>query len=160
MSLVSLDELRQYEIFKDLTEAELENIKEIAKREVYNPGIRIFEEKSLATNLYVVSEGEVEIGMRSEKSTEPIPIDTVSSGEIFGWSAVTEPFTFTAAAKTLRKSKLLVFDGKQLLDLFKKNNHIGYKMMRKISSVISARLRQLRKRFVEFSPQEKKKNYA
>jgi len=56
-----------------------------------------------------------------------LAIDTVGPGEIFGWSAVTEPFTFTAAAWTIEETELLVFKGDVLRDLFKKNNHIGYK---------------------------------
>ncbi len=86
--------------------------------------------------------------MRGNMGKEQLPIDTVGPGEIFGWSAVTEPYTFTAAAYTVEKSELLVVDGRALRDLFKKNNHIGYKVMVKISSVVSSRLRQLNQKFV------------
>ena len=73
----------------------------------------------------------------------------IEPDEIFGWSAVTEPFTFTAAAWTLEPSELLVLNGKVLLDLFKKNNHIGYKIMMKIASVISSRLKHLSQKLAD-----------
>jgi len=79
---------------------------------------------------------------------EQLTIDTIGPGDIFGWSAVAEPFTFTAAAWTVNKSRFIILNGEPLRDLFKKNNHIGYKIMFEISSVISSRFRQLGKKFV------------
>ncbi|MCP2604885.1 cyclic nucleotide-binding domain-containing protein [Candidatus Aminicenantes bacterium AH-873-B07] len=153
--MVSIEELKKFEVFKELTDAELENIREIAKEEEYEAEERIFEEKSLAINMYLVLEGKVEIRMRGDMGVEQLTIDTVGSGEIFGWSAVTEPFTFTAAAWTGEKSKVLVLNGELLRDLFKKNNHIGYKIMMKIAAVISTRLRRLNKKFVDILSKSK-----
>jgi CRP-like cAMP-binding protein len=62
---------------------------------------------------------------------------------VFGWSAVTEPHAFTAAAYTMEDAVVFELNGDVLRDLFKKNNHIGFKMMVKIASVISHRLRSL-----------------
>jgi CRP-like cAMP-binding protein len=146
--MVPIQELKEYDIFRGLTDAELENIGEIAKPIEYEADKRIFEENSVAKNLYLVLEGKVEIRMSREKGGKQLPIETVESGEIFGWSAVTEPYTFTAAAWTLEKSKFLVLDGEVVRDLFKKNNHIGFKIMTKIASVISSRLRHMNQKFV------------
>ena len=146
--MVKIQDLKKCEIFDGLTEAELENIREIAKETEYDAGKRIFEEKSIAKNIYLVLEGNVEIRMSRDEGGEQLPIETVEPGEIFGWSAVTEPYTFTAAAWTLERSKFLVFDGEVLRNLFKKNNHIGYKIMRRIASVISSRLRHLNQKLV------------
>ena len=146
--MITDDDLRNFEIFEDLTDAELENIAGIAKKESYEANNRIFEEKSWARNLYLVVDGQVEIRMKGEKGGEQLPIHEAGPGEIFGWSAVTEPHAFTAAAWTKEKSEILVFEGQVLLDLFKKNNHIGYKVMSKVASVISSRLRGLNQKFV------------
>lgn len=146
--MISKKEIRRFEIFEELTDAELENIAEIAKLEQYDADKRIFEEKSWASNLYLVVKGSVVIKMKGDKGGEQLPIDNAAPGDIFGWSAVTEPHAFTAAAWTAEKSDILVLDGKVLLDLFKKNNHIGYKVMSKVASVISSRLRKLNQRLV------------
>jgi len=58
------------------------------------------------------------------------------------------PHTFTAAACTVENSEIYFIRGDVLRDIFKKNNHIGYKIMMKISSVISSRLRSLSQKFV------------
>ncbi len=146
--MITNEELKKFEIFDGLNECELDVIREIAKKEVYEAEKRIFEENSLAANLYLVLKGEVVIQMRGGKNRERIPIDTIAPGEIFGWSAVTEPYTFTAAAYTLRPTELIVIKGDVLRDLFRKNNHIGYLVMTKIAAVISSRLRRLNEKLV------------
>ena len=148
--MVTIEELKNFDVFAELTEAELKNICEIAKKEEREEGKRIFMEHSQAANLYIVSKGKVEIKMRPDKRRELLQIDTVGPGEIFGWSAVTEPYTLTAEASTLEKSELYVFDSEVLRDLFKKNNHIGYKVMKKVAAVISSRLRSLSQRLANF----------
>jgi CRP/FNR family cyclic AMP-dependent transcriptional regulator len=144
--MISLEELKKIEIFKELNDAELENIVEIAEKEKLDSGVRIFEEKSWATYFYIVEKGVVEIKMSRKKSGKQITIETVGPGEIFGWSSVTEPYNFTASAWTCEKTELLKLKGERLRDLFKKNNHIGYKFIMRVASVISSRLRHLSQR--------------
>ncbi|MDH5468055.1 MAG: cyclic nucleotide-binding domain-containing protein [Candidatus Aminicenantes bacterium] len=146
--MVTIEELKKFKVFEGLTDAELENISEIARKEEYEAGKRIFDEKSQAAHLYTVLKGKVEIKMSADKGRELMRLDMVGPGEIFGWSSVTEPYTLTAAAWTMEKTELLVFNGEVLRDLFKKNNHIGYKVMMRVASVISSRLRSLSQKFV------------
>lgn len=145
--MIKIDDLKRFGIFSALNDNELENIAEIAKQEAYEKGRRIFQENSIARNLYLVSSGMVEIRMRGAEGKE-MAVDAVEPGEVFGWSAVTEPHAFTAAASALEDSDVVVVNGNVLRDLFKKNNHIGFKVMMKVSSVISQRLRRLNEKYV------------
>ncbi len=146
--MVDIEKLKKFKIFKNLNERELELIANIAKEEMYEAGARIFAEKALATELYLTLEGKVEIKILGD-SDEQVVIDKVGPGEIFGWSAVTEPYTFTAAAWTSEKTKLVVFKGERLRELFEKNNHIGYRVVKEIATVISRRLKAMESKFVE-----------
>jgi len=137
------EELRQFKIFQDLTDTELQNIAEIAKKVEFEAEKRVFEEKSIASDLYLVLKGKVVIRKKSDLGHGQITIDTIEPGEIFGWSSTTEPHNFTAAAHTTEKSELLTIKSDVLRDLFKKNNHIGYRVMTEIASVISSRFRSL-----------------
>jgi CRP-like cAMP-binding protein len=150
--MVNLETLRQFDIFKDLTDAELENIQSIAKLERFKANTRVFEEDSLAVKMYLVLKGRVEIRLRKAAGFMPITIDVVGPGEIFGWSAVTNPFTFTAGAWTVADTELISLNGEVLRKLFKINNHLGYKVMMQIAAVISKRFRALSKKLVEFLP--------
>lgn len=149
--MISGKELRAFEIFQDLTESELENVAHIANMVEYKAGKRIFAEKSLAADLYIVLEGKVEIKMGEDDYDNQMTTDIVAPGEIFGWSALTDPFTFTAGAYAAVDTKLLSFDAERLRKHFNINNHVGYKIMMRIASVISQRIRVLSEKFVDCS---------
>ncbi len=146
--MITIEELKKFKVFEGLNERELELFVNIAKEETYESDSRIFEEKALAVNLYLLLEGKVEITLKCGND-ELIKIDQVGPGEIFGWSAVTDPRTFTAAAWTVEKTKLIVVKGERLIDLFEINNHLGYRMLKKLSALISRRLRAMESKFVE-----------
>jgi CRP-like cAMP-binding protein len=149
--MVTNEELRQFKIFQGLTDSELQNIAEIAKKEEFPAEKRIFEEKSIASNLYLLLHGKVIIKKKSDMGHGQIIIDTIGPGEIFGWSSITEPHNFTAAAHTVEESELLTISSDVLRDLFKKNNHIGYRVMNEIASVISSRFRHLSQQYANNS---------
>ncbi|MFA9454649.1 MAG: Crp/Fnr family transcriptional regulator [Candidatus Aminicenantaceae bacterium] len=145
--MLKIDDLKRFGIFSALNDNELENIAEIVKQEIYKKGRRIFQENSIAQNIYLVMSGDIEIRMRGADGKD-MAIDAVGPGEVFGWSAVTEPHAFTAASYAMEASEVFVVSGSVLRDLFKKNNHIGYKVMMKVASVISQRLRSLNEKCV------------
>lgn len=147
--MIEIEELRKCKILKELNDRELETISNIIKVETYDCGIRIFEEKALAINLYLVMNGKVEIKLKGN-GRAPISIDKIGPGDIFGWSAAIDPYTFTASAYTMEKTKLAIIDGEQLRKLFENNNHIGYRIIKEISVVISRRLKACEARFVEY----------
>jgi CRP-like cAMP-binding protein len=153
--MVEIDRLKKFKILQGLNERELETIAQLAKKRTYEAGSRIFEEKALATHLYLVLEGKIEVKVRCIGS-EQIKIDEVGPGRIFGWSAVTEPYTFTAATWAVEQSEVIVFDGRKLRDLFANNNHIGYRVVKEVAAVISKRLKGIEAKFVEILCKENK----
>jgi len=148
--MVSVIELRQFNIFKRLTDSELEIIREIVNKEEHEANERVIEEKSEAKKLYLVLEGRVSIKKRGDFGRREMVIDDAISGEIFGWSAIAEPHSFTAAVITTERSVFLTIDSKTLIDLFEKNKDIGYKVMAEIASVISSRFRKVIGQFVSY----------
>jgi CRP-like cAMP-binding protein len=146
--MVNVDQLKHFKIFKGLNEREVEIIAGIAREETYEARKRIFEEKALANDLYLALDGQVEIKIRGDGDKYVI-IDRIEGGDIFGWSAVVEPRTFTAAAWTTKKTNIIILGGEELGDIFEKNTHIGYRVVREIAAVISRRLKAMEKKFVE-----------
>ena len=146
--MVDTEQLKAFKIFKDLSERELELIANFAKEEKVKAGWRIFQEKAFAINMYLILEGKVEIEI-SGNGGEKTVIDQAGAGEIFGWSAVTEPYNLTAAAYALEATQLIALKGTTLMELFDKNNYIGYRVMLAIAVVISRRLKAMASKFVE-----------
>lgn len=146
--MVSINDLRKFEIFKGLNERELELIVKIAKEETVEADVRLFEEKAHATDLYLVLDGLVDVKVRGTND-ERITIAHVEPGQILGWSAIVEPHLRTAGAWIQKKARFIVIRADSLIDLFEKNNHIGYRVMKVIASIISDRLKALDKGYAE-----------
>ncbi len=49
---------------------------------------------------------------------------------MLGWSALVGPYIYTASGVTVEKSKLIVFSGSKLREIFEINNHIGYRVLK------------------------------
>lgn len=142
-------EIKNFEIFKDLNDEELHEIISIGEKQSFEPQQRIFGEGNWARKIYLLSEGEVKIQFKSNVRSEILTIETVSRGNIFGWSALTEPYSHTATALSIRKSVVIAWRGDALRDLFEKNTRIGYVFMGEIARVVSSRYKHTRRKLIE-----------
>ena len=77
-----------------------------------------------------------------------VPVDTITKGDIFGWSSLVTPHSLTMSAICVKPSSVLIVDGAELIGLMDDNYSLGYEIMKGLVRVIGARLRDLRVRFV------------
>ncbi|UCE19333.1 MAG: cyclic nucleotide-binding domain-containing protein [Gemmatimonadota bacterium] len=140
--MVPVDILKKVSIFQGLEKDELASIAGLASEETYGASTRILTDGNIAEYLYILIEGEVDIQTKLKSISGPVSVDKIEEGEMFGWSALVEPYSLTASAITVTKSKIIVLPATELRDLFDKNSHIGYIVMKEVASVISSRFRQ------------------
>ncbi len=152
--MLEVQELRRFELFANLDDKELAELAKIGSRENLGAGSEVLAEGEVASTVYIVVDGKVSVSMKSRRGQEAV-IDEVGRGGMFGWSAVLDDQTFTAAVKTIADSTLVAFDGDRLRQLFAKDHRIGYQIVRNIALVISARMTHLRSRLVDepFAPE-------
>jgi len=143
--LTEAHDLREFKIFKELNERELETIAKIAKTEELGPGAHLTEVGASAANLYLVKKGLVTIMARDADGRQS-PVDQLGPGEIVGWSTVTGPYLYTASTVTAEKSTLIVMNGNKLREIFEVNNHIGYRVLKGIGSVVARRMAAIESR--------------
>ena len=148
--MVSIQDLKGFHIFKGLEDAELEEIAELCREQVYEPESMCFTEGSKAEDLYLLREGEVEIEIelrrpwRRSKAT----VTTIGPDRVFGWSALVEPGILTASARCRKRAQVITIKGADLIDLFEKDSHVGYVVMKNLSAVIGSRLTRTRQRLL------------
>ena len=152
--MVDVEELRRFELFANLDDKELAELAKIGLPETLGADSEVLAEGEAASTVYVVADGKVNVTMKSRKGQEAV-IDEVGPGGMFGWSAVLDDQTFTAAVRTIEDSTLLAFDGDRLRQLFAENHRIGFRIVSNIALVISTRLTNLRSRLVDepFAPE-------
>jgi CRP-like cAMP-binding protein len=135
------DELHHFKIFSALDVADLDAVARICHIREVPAGEELTVEGASAERLYLFSRGKAIVKVRSPEGGQVV-IDELGRGDILGWSAVMEPYTYTASAWTTEPSELIVVDGERLRELCETNRHVGYEVVKGIGEVISRRFGQ------------------
>jgi len=142
--MISYDDIKRIEFFADLTEGEIKALQEICKEEEYHAGDFVFHEDDQAEYLYVLKKGKVSIDIKVTGG-QYLSVLTISRfAEPFGWSALVTPFRFTASARCIDDSTIIVIDGKRLMELIEGDYRMGFLIMRRLAKLISERVRETR----------------
>jgi CRP/FNR family cyclic AMP-dependent transcriptional regulator len=141
--MVSADILAGLDIFSGLTEKELEAATAITDLVSYERGGVIFRENEEAVDLYVLLEGRVAIEFEVGHHQEAV-VHIVREGQAFGWSALVQPYRFTATARCQQDCHVITVDRAGLRRLMDKDCYMGFVIMEKLAELISGRLRETR----------------
>jgi len=133
--VITIQELKRYEIFAGLDLAELKLLSAMAEERQAREGEELIREGSPARTLYILQEGNLMVAFPDGRA-----ITLHRPGRVVGWSALVSPTYYTASVTCLTDSILISFPGSELLRLVQRNVAFGTKIMRKISEVLSRRL--------------------
>ncbi len=136
-----VDELHQFKIFAELDVADLDSIAKIADIREFQIGETLTVDGAVADRLYLFLRGKAEVKVSCPGGSQAL-IDEVGPGELLGWSAVIEPYVYTASGYTTEKSEAIVINSYRLRELFEANKHIGYEVVKAIGEVVSRRFGQ------------------
>ena len=145
--MVPVETLKKLDVFDDLTKAELEAIQGIAQIEDFPRGTVIFNENEDAKNLFVLLQGNVAIQFEVGRNRR-VTVHSVSSGQAFGWSALVQPYRFTASAKCVNKCQVVAVDRDGIRKLIEMDCHMGFVIMEKLAGLVSERLRDTRMQLI------------
>lgn len=126
--------------FAGLAPAQLERVAELATLQALPQGALVYSIGAPATSFYVLVEGTVRftiaVGSRQTSGGQ-----LIRRGEVFGWAALVEPSPGRiASAVCVSPCTVLAIDGKRLLALAESDHGIGYRIMKRLSLLISANL--------------------
>jgi len=139
--------LKESRLFNECTNQELNEISKICKKITFKTGEHIFEAKSFAEYLYIVSEGAVELRFTISyyNVSQEITLERKTSGEVFGWSALTKPNLYTFTAMAIQDCDLLSLNERDIRELCKKSEHLGFILMKNIAEIIGERFQMVQK---------------
>ncbi len=141
--------LKRAEVFLGLDDNDLSKIAALpsCREEAYQAEAVIFRAGDEAKYLYVLKEGEVDLVMevppRSKQAAAKVVVDRITTGGFFGWSSLVEPHFYTMSAICREPSRVVIISGVELMALFDKDYHVGYKVFQSLSHIIGARLRDM-----------------
>lgn len=141
--MVPVETLKRLDVFDGLTDFELMEVARVCDTREYPTGSIVFKENSDADKLYVLLDGRVAIQFEVGHHQEAV-VHTSTGGQAFGWSALVQPYKFTASARCMDDSSILTVDRDGLRNLLAEDCHIGFIIMEKLAEIISQRLRETR----------------
>jgi CRP-like cAMP-binding protein len=151
--MISPELLRRYPFFASLSEDQLKAIAMITEAAPLKKGEDIFKEKQPADYLYILLDGRVELYFVAEEEFYPerrkeFYMDSINPGEVFGFSALVEPYVYTSTARAAQDGHFIRTDSARLRAMFDQDKNLAYQLMHHTARVILERLRTTRTQLV------------
>ena len=141
--------LQRAEVFLGLDDSDLSKISALSscREENYQPGEVIFRAGDEGRYLYVLKAGQVDIVMlvpgKSNQAATSVVVDRITTGGFFGWSALVGPYFYVMSTICKEPCQVVVISGAELMALFDKEHHIGYRVFQSLARIIGTRLRDM-----------------
>ncbi|MFQ5640238.1 MAG: Crp/Fnr family transcriptional regulator [bacterium] len=150
--------LKGISIFEECSRQELEPIAGLCRKATFKLGQRIFEAGNPFEYLCLLSEGEIELRFEVNclNTSREITLDRKFKGETFGWSALTPPQIPSLSAVAVQDSEVLKVSANDIKRLCQENSHLGYVLMKNVSTIISQRFTTLQRTLIDVIQQHLK----
>lgn len=136
-----------------LTAEQAEKLAELAREVSFAKDEIVFRERDWATRLFLVLEGCVFLRAKFSRGSATVNFASIGPSEFLGWSAVVPPHRLTAEAMAVMPTKVLAFDGNELLKLCDQDPSLGYVLMRHLLTTVGKRLTATRRQMFDmFEP--------
>lgn len=147
--MISPETLRRFKFFSNIEPAALKGIAMVGTTVTCGKGDWVFYERTDADALYLVERGSIELMINLDETGEKQAyVSTVVDGEIMGWSALVDPYTYTLGAVCRSEASLVRLDANKLRDLMDGDSELKAGIMTGLASAMAERLSNLRVQFV------------
>lgn len=134
--------LRRVPVFHGLSSDELDAVSSLAEDRRYSANQVIFGERTGGREMYVLVKGRVRIELGIRGKTDCATVHRVGEEELFGELALLSRGRRSATARCETDSEAIAISRDALLDLFNRDNHIGYVVAMNLASILATRLRK------------------
>ncbi len=140
-----LDILSQFAIFTGIPKNDLGFISLLCTEVEKKQGEVLFREGQPAGHLYFLLDGSINLQIQLTSRPENIVVGVINQwGQSCGWSSIVAPNHYTSTAVCEIDTRLLAIDGSSFLQYMEGNPAVGFRLLLRISGIISSRLRNSR----------------
>ncbi len=129
--------------FDDLTAHDIKLLAPLAQQLNYQEDQVIFHAHEHASVFHVLVTGSVALKVHVPH-LGPIPVQTLKSGDALGWSWLVPPYHWHFDARAIEPVTAIAFDARALRHLMDDHSDMGYRLLRRITSVMAQRLQSTR----------------
>jgi len=147
-----IDTLKQADLFGEWDTTHLAKIADLWHPITFELGAVIFREGDKALDLYLLTSGKVILEMDVLPAPGgpriPTAVEIVRKDQVFGWSALVQPYIYTLSARCITDCAALAVRGDAFRKTMDNNPMLGYKVMKQLAGLIGHRLANTRLRLV------------
>jgi CRP-like cAMP-binding protein len=143
--MVTPEMLADFDLFKDVSKDALTEIAAISQTIKVAKDDFVFREGERADKLHLLIRGSIALRVNLTSRPDSVTVSFVNRPhQTLGWSGVVAPNHYTASAFCEEDTELLVIPSDKFLKILDKYPEVGYKVMLRITQIISDRLRNSR----------------
>jgi cAMP-binding proteins - catabolite gene activator and regulatory subunit of cAMP-dependent protein kinases len=144
--------LKEVELFKDLSNEEIDLLHNAYEIVNYTPGEIIFEENQPRTSFYVIKEGSIQL-YKLNPYGEERQLAVFGKNDFLAEGALLDDYPHSTSAKSLTNSVVFRFNAKNLQKVLEEKPNIYIKVISKTAQIISRRMRQTTNQVVDIATQ-------
>jgi len=132
-----------HSFFSDLEEEYVRSLTGCAANVRFDSGTYVFHEGEPADHFYLIRQGRVAIEI-SAPPRKPIIVQTLSAGDVLGWSWLVAPYQWRFHARAVESVRAIALDGKCLRARCEENHDLGYALLKRFAQIMTQRLEATR----------------
>lgn len=145
----SLDRLlREHPITQGLSAEDVALMAGCARNVRFDAGQYLFREGEEARHVYLVRHGRVALEVHAP-GRQPLIIQTLSGGEIVGWSWFFPPYAWHFDARAVELTRAIELNAECLRAKCESDPRFGYELLKRISAAIVDRLQATRMQLLD-----------
>lgn len=109
----------------------------------YKKGEVLLRQGEFANRFYLIESGSVALESRADPD-EPVIVDTITAGDLLGWSWMFPPYVWHFTARALEPTSALFFYGTILREYCERDHSLGYELLKRFAAVMSRRMQRAR----------------
>lgn len=140
--------LAEHPLLRGLGDDDLDLLAGCATNVRFESDEAIFRQGESADHCYLIRHGRVAVQMFSPPEGL-LTIQTLSPGEILGWSWLFPPYQWHYDARALELTRAIALDGKCLRDKCDQDPRLGYELMKRLSFIMHERMQASRMQLMD-----------
>jgi len=151
--MVPLETLKNIQFLQDFSDDHLQHLASLAEIKEFPADSVVFRDGQRSSSVYLVVRGDItlELNVPTRGATQ---LQTVSSGELLGWTPVLGLGAMTATARVQTPSTLLVLDAAQIRAFCTHDLSFGFAFMQRIAQVLASRHSAIRLLLMNLYPED------
>ena len=140
--------ISEHPFFRELDTEHLQLLSGCASNARFRAGEPLFIEGGEANQFFLIREGRVSLEVHTG-TDEPILIQSLSAGEVLGFSWLIPPHRWRFDARATEDTRAFALDGACLRRKCEEDHNLGYELLKRFSAQMAERLQATRRQLLE-----------